>query len=933
MSENFNPRVEVHNGEGLTITLRPDEKQFSTLDKKESEIVLSFNDEDVDDDGSVRYETQVYGVKTITDDIFKRTKHPRIIDPIDGLNGWTGIVKWSVEVEDGVKNNFIQIVEISKDGTFRDLVNYNINLDIDERMCEFNFSELGRGSKIFIRVSLVSKTGYKNSSSTVMVYNDNFYLPKNKQELIDLLNAGIGNNACIDTRFITELDYLWVNLNDVGKIMFTDGAGCDRFSFSNVVSMRYTFGYPDNTYHGTINNIASDIFASDPSIETNIGHNIVDFGHAKYNSSFLLHFNLRNVEDMEGIFRYSLIGSTYAQECMSNWDTSSVRNLKSAFEGISYNPLDLKFLYSWDTSNVIDFSYCFHLCNLSDTGYGYELKINNENITGALSGWDMRKARTIKGMFYITLNSPFILGKCLESCVDASHMYHYATWIKETINVNYYDGAMITCGKNKFENIEYIFKSAVTDVWGSGSLERVFINFNNNTLKIMRYSFAFNHGLSCDFTQSFDNVIDITAAFACFRQTGFGSPIKHNELLFPNVTEADFAFFGNYIKTNVGINSSGDVEIIGDFSSVVNGRFMFANFLSEDSKCLDFRNITFTSLVEAEGMFSCLSAYGKYFPEEGDNSYIEVEDYPNYAWFITTAYGDGIFLKNVEIRTLKYLYNAEIPIEEDYLDIMKRYTIYSFVAPYKMMNSIKLPTFTSKLRNLKSFFAGQAGLKDIVFSEPIDFNNLPECLENVEDMSFFIYSNIPRTCWRYSQDWISSRLFIKNSYPNLKKVDFFFGMVSNKGSKDLTIIERSPNLESMAFFIAYDNPSFPANPLEISDFKNIKDISGYCHPLSNLGRGVSLDITPMLGKKFKYLDFAFSGHSWYNYYPPEGYPSIVGNIKDLDVSECVSMQGIFKYNVEFDQDISNWNVSNVENWTDAFTNCNIRESFKPPKFR
>jgi surface protein len=41
------------------------------------------------------------------------------------------------------------------------------------------------------------------------------------------------------------------------------------------------------------------------------------------------------------------------------------------------------------------------------------------------------------------------------------------------------------------------------------------------------------------------------------------------------------------------------------------------------------------------------------------------------------------------------------------------------------------------------------------------------------------------------------------------------------------------------------------------------------------------------------------------------------------------METMFYYAVKFNQDISNWDVSNVTGHFDAFDGCNIEEYYKP----
>ena len=55
-------------------------------------------------------------------------------------------------------------------------------------------------------------------------------------------------------------------------------------------------------------------------------------------------------------------------------------------------------------------------------------------------------------------------------------------------------------------------------------------------------------------------------------------------------------------------------------------------------------------------------------------------------------------------------------------------------------------------------------------------------------------------------------------------------------------------------------------------------------------------------------------------------------LADWDVSNVNDMSGMFN-NSEFNQDISGWDVSKVKSYDLIFEDCNIREEYKPIKFR
>jgi surface protein len=56
------------------------------------------------------------------------------------------------------------------------------------------------------------------------------------------------------------------------------------------------------------------------------------------------------------------------------------------------------------------------------------------------------------------------------------------------------------------------------------------------------------------------------------------------------------------------------------------------------------------------------------------------------------------------------------------------------------------------------------------------------------------------------------------------------------------------------------------------------------------------------------------------------------NISNWNVSKVENMEAMFWRCYEFNQDISNWDVSKVKDMSSMFTSCEIEEKYKP-KFK
>ena len=62
------------------------------------------------------------------------------------------------------------------------------------------------------------------------------------------------------------------------------------------------------------------------------------------------------------------------------------------------------------------------------------------------------------------------------------------------------------------------------------------------------------------------------------------------------------------------------------------------------------------------------------------------------------------------------------------------------------------------------------------------------------------------------------------------------------------------------------------------------------------------------------------------------YSDFNGNISQWDVSNVNNMNSMFCGCIKFDKDISKWDVSNVKRMSNIFANCTIEEKYKP-KFK
>ena len=168
------------------------------------------------------------------------------------------------------------------------------------------------------------------------------YHPQTKDELIEnikeLLYKKENDLNCIDTSAITDMSFLFLNIN-----VIIDNIDVSNWNVSNVTNME-----------GLFNNCK------------------------KFNCD-LNKWDVSNVKDMSYMF-YNC-GNF---DCdLSNWDVSNVTNMYTMFEGCS--KFKGKGLENWDVSKVESISYMFFDCI---------------NFDCDLSNWNVNNVKNMKRMFY-----------------------------------------------------------------------------------------------------------------------------------------------------------------------------------------------------------------------------------------------------------------------------------------------------------------------------------------------------------------------------------------------------------------------------------------------------------------------------------------------------------------------------------------------------
>lgn len=171
----FNPRIEVHNGEGLTITVRPDREKFVTTDLKENEIELKFGNEDIDSNNEVKWKDQSKGKSEISDDVFMRSKQPILLSPIDGEVDWLGGIRYKPNIGNIAVAGSILKIQISETNDFKNPCEKTLNNNGND--FKIDFKELkdrfGFGTRVYMRLSNLLPNDYEIASTvtTVSLYD------------------------------------------------------------------------------------------------------------------------------------------------------------------------------------------------------------------------------------------------------------------------------------------------------------------------------------------------------------------------------------------------------------------------------------------------------------------------------------------------------------------------------------------------------------------------------------------------------------------------------------------------------------------------------------------------------------------------------------------------------------------------------------------
>ena len=721
-----------------------------------------------------------------------------------------------------------------------------------------------------------------------------------------------------------------------------------------------------------------------------------------YNTGPIANWNTINVTDMSDSFNFSTTPNERLKnfnEKLGHWNTSNVTNMKEMFKGCKKFNEDIS---RWNTSNVANMSYMFYDCEV----FNQDLSNWNTSITTDMSYmfynckefnidlyyWSVGCVNDMDHMFYnCEMFDPDLSIWNIENVTNMSYMFYNCI----NFNNNIFKRNILTTSKSdnthykevksKLEKVDYMFYNCIKfnrDIseWNTSNvtnMEYMFyncINFNCNigTKVISKnikniywkqddswelYDYSYNKEFISWNVENVTNMNDMLYNCQNFNQNitlWDVSKVKNMNNILYNTIRLDRQYLKymeneKYIenkiykqavyekdKTYVLFNDSSKPcgeEFIGPFKvdNIDEDEFILDNILYIRSNDIDVDENN-KIITKKDNVYKLVNNYinrsNKYLffkytikPDKNNdnyfielvNTYLNIENNKNTDNNIDyTTYGYISNWNTINVTNMDELFNNKDDFNED----ISKWDTSNVTSMKKMFYYAK--SFDADIRSWDISKIGKDGLTDI-FKEANNINNkyfkfaemyLTEYLKLYTDTNVDTKNLNPLNEYlQYDNRYFFFKYILQNKDKNSGKLtsirDTLDDYLLNENFKDYGPISNwnVSNVEDMNLLFKYININ--------NDFSEytIKEQNGL------LNRD---EINTILEKKLNFnedlSEWDVSNVKYMNqmFWRAEKFNS---DIRSWDVSNVESMINMFYNANEFDQDIRKWNVNKAIIWT------------------
>ena len=691
----------------------------------------------------------------------------------------------------------------------------------------------------------------------------------------------------------TDMSYMFLYAYNFNQ----DIGGWDT---STITNMSYMF----NNASGFNKNIGT----WDTSSVTNMGY--MFYGADVFNQD-IGNWDTSSVTNMEDMFHEA---SDFNQD-IGNWDTSSVTNMKFMFrEAISFN----QDIGNWDTSSVTNMEYMFYYAS---------------NFNKDIGSWDISNVTNIRFMFYYASNFNQNIGSWDTSSVtNMSHIFYKASVFNQDIgnwdtsmvtimsymfyhaynfnqDIGNWDTSSVTTMRNMFWEAR-VFNQDIGN-WDTSSVTNMHnmffaIYFNQdignwNTSSVINMNGMFYQ--SSSFNQNIGNwdtssVIDMSYMF--FRATQFDQPIGNWDT--SSVTNMSYMFYeATFFNNNIES---------WDISSVIYLQFMFykAHAFNQNIGNWDTSSVqVFDHMIRNTTNFNNGNVNGL-----GLNSINwDLSSTTSFTYcFVDVSLNCSINLQNADnVTTYNYSF-ANMPYFNKSLGNLNLTSVNSNDGLNNVLKSCPSMSITSYNKTLEGW--ALQNITSLKLSAELYYSSVGQIHRNTLNLNG----------WDFSNDiFINSSLF-QYTLPTNDYVDIDEPIINTDGS--FTTLQKTTeinNSNTIVYrdFVFVDNGTTndginltaitTSTNMEVNSFGSIA-LSRAGSSLLNYIGTVSSDLpTLLIGSSLNHM---FEGAINYNQ-----------DISSFDVSDVSDFSYAFKNSTAFNQSLANWDISNAVNMNNMLDNTNL----------